>query len=68
MSIFDGVKFFCTSTLADQRQADLSLLLTHNGARPVSLQEATHIITRSLDYEGQDNADEGSVTVTVHLF
>ena len=67
MSIFDGIKFFCTSTLADQRKADLTLLLEHNGAQPVPLREATHIITRSLDYEGQDNANEGSAAVTVHL-
>ena len=67
MSIFDQVKFFCTSTLTDQRKADLTLLFEHNGAQSAPLGEATHIITRSLDYEGQDNANEGSVTVTVHL-
>lgn len=67
MSIFDKVKFFCTSTLTDKRKVDLTLLLEHNGAQPAPLGEATHIITRSLDYEGQDNANEGSVTVTVCL-
>jgi hypothetical protein len=68
MSLFDGLAFFCTSTLSDKRRADLTLLLERNGARPVSLGEATHIITLSLDYEGQDSAKEGSVTVTVRLF
>lgn len=67
MSLFDGVRFFCTSTLSDKRKADLTLLLEHNGARPVPLGEATHIITLSLDYEDQDNAKEGSVMVTVRL-
>jgi len=67
MSIFDGVKFYCTSTISDKRQADLTLLLENNGAQPAPLAEATHIITRSLDYEGQDNANKGSLTVTVHL-
>jgi hypothetical protein len=67
MSLFDGVTFFCTSTLSDKRKAELTLLLEHNGARPVLLGEATHIITLSLDYEGQDGAKEGSVTVTVRL-
>jgi hypothetical protein len=67
MSLFDGVTFFCTSTLSDKRKAELTLLLEHNGARPVLLGEATHIITHSLDYEGQDGAKEGSVTVTVRL-
>jgi hypothetical protein len=67
MSLFDGVRFFCTSALSDKRRADLTLFLEHNGARPVPLEEATHIITLSLDYEGQDGAKEGSVTVTVRL-
>ena len=67
MSIFDSVKFFCTSTLTDQRKVDLTLLLEHNGAQHAPLGEATHIITHSLDYEGQDNANELSMTVTVHL-
>lgn len=66
MSIFEGVKFFCASTLADQRKSDLTHFLKHNGAQLVPLQEATHIITRSLDYDGQDNANEGSVAITVH--
>ncbi|KAI0246563.1 hypothetical protein BJV78DRAFT_1253485 [Lactifluus subvellereus] len=64
MSIFDGIKFFCTSALSEERKVDLTLLLEHNGAQPVPLEEATHIITLSLDYEGQDNAKEGSFTVT----
>lgn len=67
MSLFDGVTFFCTSTLSDTRKAELTLLLERNGARPVLLGEATHIITLSLDYEGQDGAKEGSVTITVRL-
>lgn len=65
--MFDGIKFFCTSTLPDERKVDLTLLLEHNGAQSVPLGEATHIITLSLDYEGQDTAKEGSVAVTVCL-
>jgi hypothetical protein len=67
MSLFDGVTFFCASTLSDKRKTELTLLLEHNGARPVLLGEATHIITLSLDYEGQDGAKDGSFTVTVRL-
>jgi len=67
MSLFDGVTFFCTSALSEKRKTDLTLLLEHNGARSVPLGEATHIITLSLDYEGQDGTKEGSVTVTVRL-
>jgi hypothetical protein len=68
MSIFDGIKFFCASTLSEKRKVDLTLLLVHNGAQPVPLEEATHIITPSLDYEGQDQAKEGSFTITVRFF
>jgi hypothetical protein len=65
MPIFDGVKFFCTSTLSEHRKLDLTHSLERNGAESVPLEEATHIITLSLDYEGQDRAKGGSVTVTV---
>ena len=67
MPIFDGVKFFCTSTLSENRRLDLTSSLERNGAESVSLEEATHIITLSLDYEGQDRAKGGSVTVTVRF-
>jgi hypothetical protein len=67
MSIFNGIKFFCSSTLSEERKVDLTLLLVHNGAQTVPLEEATHIITLSLDYEGQDRAKEGSFAITVRF-
>ena len=67
MPIFDGIKFFCASTLSDNRRLDLTSSLGRNGAESVPLEEATHIITLSLDYEGQDRAKGGSVTVTVRF-
>ena len=67
MPIFEGIKFFCTSTLSENRRLDLTSSLDRNGAKAVPLEEATHIITLSLDYEGQDRAKGGSVTVTVRF-
>ncbi|KAI9437338.1 hypothetical protein H4582DRAFT_2077772 [Lactarius indigo] len=64
MPIFDGIKFFCSSTLSENRRLDLTSSLERNGAESVPLEEATHIITHSPDYEGQDRAKGGSVTVT----
>ncbi|KAH9051825.1 hypothetical protein EDB87DRAFT_672208 [Lactarius vividus] len=64
MPIFEGIKFFCSSTLSENRRLDLTSSLERNGAESVPLEEATHIITHSLDYEGQDRAKGGSVTVT----
>ncbi|KAH8977291.1 hypothetical protein EDB86DRAFT_2908524 [Lactarius hatsudake] len=64
MPIFEGIKFFCSSTLSENRRLDLISSLERNGAESVPLEEATHIITHSLDYEGQDRAKGGSVTVT----
>lgn len=66
MPIFDGIKFFCSSALSENRRLDLTSSLERNGAEAVPLEEATHIITLSLDYEGQDRAKGGSVTVTDH--
>jgi hypothetical protein len=65
--MFEGIKFFCTSSLSENRRLDLTTSLESNGARSVPLGEATHIITLTLDYEGQDRAKGGSVTVTVRL-
>ena len=67
MPIFEGIKFFCTSTLSENRRLDLATSLESNGAESVPLEEATHIITLALDYEGQDRAKSGSVTVTVRF-
>jgi hypothetical protein len=67
MPIFEGIKFFCTSTLSENRRLDLTTSLEGNGAESVPLEEATHIITLTLDYEGQDRAKGGSVTVTVRF-
>lgn len=64
MPIFEGIKFFCSSTLSENRRLDLTSSLERNGAESVPLEEATHIITHSLDYEGQDRAKGGSVTIT----
>lgn len=64
MPIFEGIKFFCTSTLSENRRYDLTITLEGNGAESVPLEEATHIITLTLDFEGQDRAKGGSVTVT----
>lgn len=64
MPILEGIKFFCTSTLSENRRLDLTTSLEGNGAESVPLEEATHIITLTLDYEGQDRAKGGSVTVT----
>ncbi|KAH9167946.1 hypothetical protein EDB89DRAFT_1994943 [Lactarius sanguifluus] len=64
MPIFEGIKFFCSSTLSENRRLDLTSSLERNGAESVPLEEATHIITHSLDYEGQDRAKGGSVAVT----
>lgn len=67
MPIFEGIKFFCTSTLSENRRLDLTTSLESNGAESVPLEDATHIITLALDYEGQDRAKGGSVTVTVRF-
>ncbi|KAI0271257.1 hypothetical protein BC834DRAFT_966777 [Gloeopeniophorella convolvens] len=64
MPIFDGIKFFCTSTLSEDRRTELALLLQHNGAKSVSLEDATHIVTLADDFEGRDNVREETALVT----
>lgn len=64
---FDGVRFFCApSLLPDEREA-LHRLLTSNGAEAASLQEATHIITNTPDFDGRQDANEKALCATVRF-
>jgi hypothetical protein len=71
MSLFDSVKFFCTSTLSDKRNADLTGLspsswsvMARNlyplGKRPMQSRSR-------FTYGGKDGAKKGRLRVTVRL-
>jgi hypothetical protein len=68
MMLFLQVKYYLSSSLPLERRNELSHVLDSNGAEKAnSLQEATHIITKSHRFEGwQDVGDHASV-VTVSL-
>ncbi|KAI0318294.1 hypothetical protein OF83DRAFT_1116811 [Amylostereum chailletii] len=64
MPLFENVKFFCASSFPEDHQAHVSLLLTNNGATSVPLEEATHIIANTPEFDGHEEVREGAHVVS----
>jgi hypothetical protein len=64
MAIFDGVQYAIASAISNNEQRDISNLLNANGAVEVLIQQATHIITPTLEFEGARNVSDSCVLVT----
>lgn len=64
MAIFDGVQYAIASALSNDTQRDISNLLNANGAVEVPVQQATHVITPTLEFEGARTVAETCVLVT----
>ena len=64
MAIFDGVQYAIASAVGNDDQRDISNLLNANGAVEVPIQQAAHIITPTLEFEGARNVSESCVLVT----
>ncbi|TFY62070.1 hypothetical protein EVG20_g6835 [Dentipellis fragilis] len=64
MPLFEDVKFFFPPSLSPERQAQFTVFLTANGASPVPLDEATHVITNSHEFEGKEDLKPGVAVVT----
>lgn len=65
MHLFSNVNYHLSSSLGLDDQNALAKLLDSNGAVQVTLQEATHIITDSLEFEGWQSVGEHVAVVTV---
>ena len=63
--IFSQVKFSISTSLPAQRQNELKELLKANGASLVDVAEATHIISNTLQFEGNERATDSVNIVTV---
>jgi mediator of DNA damage checkpoint protein 1 len=63
MTIFDEVQYAIASALSSSDRQDISNLLNANGAVEVSIQQATHVITPTLEFEGARNTSESCVLV-----
>jgi hypothetical protein len=63
---FDGVCYYITDTLPVEQRAFLREILKENGAEAaVELSDATHIITKSKEFDGRDSARQDACIVTV---
>lgn len=65
MGIFSGVAYTLSSSLRASDQEYLSGILDANGATQSSLENATHIISDTLEFEGWQSASENAEVVTV---
>ena len=65
MVIFSGVTYILSSSLRTSDQEFLSGLLDANGATRGSLEDATHVISDTLEFEGWQSAPEKAEVVTV---
>lgn len=63
--IFSSIKYFISPTYSVERQDELSKFLDANGASRANIEEASHIITNTLQFEGEPMAQEEARTVTV---
>lgn len=65
MGIFSDVAYIVSSSLRVNDQEWLSGMLDANGATRSSLEDATHIISDTLEFEGWQSAPENAEIVTV---
>ena len=65
MGIFSGVAYTLSSSLRASDQKSLSELLDANGATRGPVEDATHIISDTLEFEGWQSASENAEVVTV---
>jgi len=65
MGIFSGVAYILSSSLRASDQEFLSGLLDVNGATRSSLEDTTHVISDTLEFEGWRSAPEKAEVVTV---
>jgi len=68
MGIFSGVAYTLSSSLRTNDQKDMSEILDANGATRSSLEDATHIISDTLEFEGWRNAPKNAEVVTVSRY
>lgn len=69
MHLFSNVKYHLSSSLSPDEQTILTALLDANGATKDTIQNATHIITDSLEFDGwQSVGDEVEVVTVSHAF
>ena len=66
MGLFSGVAYTLSSSLHSEDQKKLSGSLDANGATPSPLEDATHIVTDTLEFEGWQSAPKAEVITVGH--
>ena len=68
MGLFSDVAYTLSSSLRVDDQKHLSATLDANGATRSSLEDATHIVTDTLEFEGWQSAPKNAELVTVSAY
>lgn len=64
MPLFDSITYHLSETLTPSTHARVASLLSLNGATPSSVDEATHIVSNSAQFEGWEKAKGVVATVS----
>ncbi|KAF8512308.1 BRCT domain-containing protein, partial [Hysterangium stoloniferum] len=64
MPLFDEVRYYISESLCEDTRTQLSVILNHNGAREVSIDGATHILSNTIEIEGASGVQDCAVYVT----
>ena len=68
MAYFDGVRFYLSSSLSDERRAELKhVLLKYGGREAKAISGATHVITDTNKFEGCQDVGRDTDVVTVRF-
>lgn len=65
--IFSGVQYFVSPSFPNARQEELSRFLDANGGSGVAIEDATHIITNTLQFAGEALSKDDARVVTVRF-
>lgn len=63
--LFENVLYHISQSLPEETQTEISRILDHNGATPVDLKNATHVISNTIEFEGCDKLASNVACVTV---
>jgi hypothetical protein len=67
MLLFLDVKYYLSPSLPQELQSKLSIALADDGATRVPLDEASHVITNSNQFEGWETVADTVLIVTVRV-
>jgi len=63
--LFGKVKYFLSTSIPEDTRLRLRNILDSLGAKSVAIEDATHVISNTLDFEGSTKMKKGTLCITV---